>query len=73
VKSIIHVNQQIISRNRKHGTDDAPIIVRTYKGATPAREIRVNGPVTFKYSPHDPLKCGARLWAETDAEVEIVA
>lgn len=72
MKSIIHVNQQAISRNRKLGTDDPPLIVRTYRGSKPAHEIKISGEITFKYQPHDPLKCGARLWAETTDPVEII-
>lgn len=72
MKTIIHVNQAIIAKNRKEGTSLPPIIVRTYKGSQNAQEIRVNGPVTFRYSPDKPLPCGARLWAETNHDVVII-
>lgn len=72
MKSIIHVNQATIARNRKTGSDDPPLIVRTYKGSVPAHEIKVVGEVVFKHSAHEPLKCGARVWVETLGTVEIL-
>lgn len=69
MKTIIHVDQATIRRNRKEGTNDPPLIVRTYKGAQRAQEIEVLGPCKLVHSPHKPLKCGARVWIETQAEV----
>ncbi len=72
MKSVIHVNQHVIVNNRRTGSDDPPLIVRNYKGSTPAHEIRIIGEIVFKHSPHEPLKCGARVWAETEDPVEIL-
>lgn len=72
MKTIIHVDQATIRRNRKTGSNDPPLIVRTYKGAQRAQEAKVVGEVTFKHSPHKPLPCGARVWVETTGKVEIV-
>lgn len=69
MKSIIHVNQAIIKRNRKTGSNDPPLIVRTYKGSTPSHNIKILGPSEIINSPHCPLKCGARVWIETHSEV----
>ncbi len=69
MKTILHVCQQTIRRNRKNGTNDPPIIIRTYKGASRAHTVKINGPCELKHSPHKPLKCGARVWIETEAEV----
>lgn len=69
MKTIIHVCQQTIRRNRKTGSNDAPIIVRTYKGAQRYHAVRIDGPSEIKHSPHKPLKCGARVWIETQAVV----
>lgn len=69
MKSIIHVNQQVIARNRKTGSNEPPLIVRNYKGSTPAHTIEILGPSRLVNRPHDPLKCGARVWIETDSEV----
>lgn len=76
MRKIIHVNQQIIARNRKTGSNDPPLIVRTYKGSRNASELVIRHPdgtevARFIYRPHDPLRCGARLWVETELEVEL--
>lgn len=66
--TIVHVAQDAIRRNMKHGTDDPTIIVRQ-KGQ-PTRhhgvELVLDGRVvgTFRYSREKPLSCGARVWLE---------
>ena len=67
MRTIIHVDQHIIRRNRKNGTP-----LRTYKGTRKAHEIIVKGEIKFVHSPHDPLSCGARVWVETNDNVEVV-
>ena len=69
MKTIIHVGQQTIAQNRKYGTNEPPLIVRTYKGARRAHRIEIKGPSSIVHSPHKPLPCGARVWIETEAEV----
>ena len=69
MRSIIHVNQATIKRNRKTGSNDPPLIVRTYKGVRHAHEVFIRGASFLKHSPHKPLKCGARVWIETEADV----
>ena len=71
MKRIIHVAQQAIKANTRHPEREPlpPIIVRSYKGAERAFTARTTGPIEFKYRPHEPLSCGARLWAETEHEV----
>jgi hypothetical protein len=73
MKTIIHVDQHVIKRNRKHGTNEPPLTLRTYKGTRKAHEIVVKGEVKFVHSPHKPLSCGARVWVETQSPVEVVA
>jgi hypothetical protein len=72
MKKRIHVDQHAIRRNRTQGTDDPPISVKTYKDNIKCRGVKVLGPSEFIYSPDKPLSCGARLWIETDAEIEII-
>lgn len=67
----LHVNQQVIARNRKLGTNDPPLTVQTSGGPHPATEVEIKGPSKLIYSPHKPLNCGARLWIETKAELEL--
>jgi hypothetical protein len=69
MKTIIHVCQQTIARNRKWGMNDPPLIVRTYQGAFRCQIATIEGPSEIKHSPHKPLKCGARVWVETQSTV----
>jgi len=71
MRTIIHVAQDAIRRNTRDGTDEPAIIVR--RGSKPSRhnsvEIRsATGELvgTFKYQPHDPLSCGARVWLQLE-------
>lgn len=69
MKTIIHVNQAVIARNRKLGENEPPLIARTYKGSTPAHDVEILGPSRVVNRPHDPLPCGARVWIETTSPV----
>ena len=64
---IVHVAQDAIRRNAKHGTNDPAIIVRRGSKAERHHEVDIVGPDgqvigTFHYQPHQPLSCGARVW-----------
>lgn len=72
MKTIIHVNQHEIKKNTKNGTDNPVLTVKTYKENVYAKEVIIKGDSKVVYSAHKPLACGARVWIETQAEVEIV-
>lgn len=72
MKTIVHVNQHAIRRNTKNGTDEPVLTVKTYKSNDYAHEVVIHGPSKLVYSPDKPLSCGARVWLETEAEVEII-
>ena len=72
MKTIVHINQHKIKANRKNGTDDPVITVKTYKSNKYARKIKINGPSEIVYSPEKPLSCGAHVWLECNCEVEII-
>lgn len=76
MKTIIHVNQHNIKANRK-ADKDTPILpvltVKTYKDNRYAYEVKIHGESSIVYSPDKPLSCGAHVWIETQAEVEIIA
>ena len=72
MKTRIHVNQHIIKRNRRKGSDEPVLTVKTYKSNTYAREVRIDGPSEVVYRPEKPLSCGAHVWIETEADVAIV-
>lgn len=69
MKTIIHVNQHKIRANRKNGTDDPVIAVKTYKETIYTHSVEILGQSRVVYRPEKPLSCGARVWIETEAEV----
>jgi hypothetical protein len=71
MKTRIHVNQHNIKANAKGAT--LPVLtVKTYKDNTTCNEVLIHGPSRVVYSPDHPLSCGAKVWIETEAEVEVV-
>jgi hypothetical protein len=72
VKTIIHVNQHAIRRNIKAEVKEPVLTVKTYKSNTYAHEVNIKGPSRLVYSPDKALSCGARVWLETESEVEII-
>ena len=72
MKTKIHVNQHKIRANKKHGTNDPVITVKTSKSNTYGHEVTINGSSKVIYSPDKPLSCGAKVWIETDAEVVVL-
>jgi len=72
MKTIVHVNQHIIKSNRKNGESEPVLTVKTYKSNTYANDVIIHGPSRIVYSPDKPLSCGAHVWIETEALVEIV-
>ena len=69
MKKVIHVNQHVIRRNDKTGEREPCITCKTYKTNGYYTEITIDGPSRIVYRPDKPLKCGAKVWIETDAEV----
>ena len=69
IKSIIHVNQHIIRRNAKTGGNEPVISVKRGRRNTYAHAVTIDGPSSVIYSPDQPLRCGARVWIETNAFV----
>lgn len=72
MKKIIHVNQHNIKRNKKHGTSDPVITVKTYKSNDYGHEVHIDGPCKIVYRPDKPLSCGAHVWIETNSEVKVL-
>lgn len=76
MKTVIHVHQNRIRGNLKHGRTDPPIIARTYKEVRYGNRVEIkdkDGNVVARllYRPAKPLTCGARVWLETAYEVEV--
>jgi hypothetical protein len=67
----IHVNQHNIKANARDGGDRPVMSVKTSRGNILGHSVTILGPSRVVYSPDKPLSCGARVWIETDAEVEV--
>jgi hypothetical protein len=72
MKTIIHVNQHAIRRNIKAEVKEPVLTVKTYKSNVYAHAVEIKGPSRLVYSPDKALSCGARVWLETESEVEII-
>lgn len=76
MKKKIHVNQHHIRANNKDGQDRPCITVKSYKSNDYAHEVVIYGQdgkeAARIINPSKPLSCGARVWIETDGEVEII-
>tara|TARA_R110002110_G_scaffold13031_1_gene62344 strand:- start:234 stop:467 length:234 start_codon:yes stop_codon:yes gene_type:complete len=77
MKTIIHVNQHVIRKNTKHGTNDPCLTIKTYKSSHYAKGAIIldrdgNEVARVVYRPSRPLSCGARCWIETQNEVEVI-
>jgi hypothetical protein len=48
------------------------LTVKTYKSNTYAHEVRILGESKIVYSADKPLSCGAKVWIETEAQVEVM-
>jgi hypothetical protein len=67
----IHVDQHRIKHNAKTG-DDLPVLtVQAQGGPYKGHEINVDGPSHIVYDGRT-LSCGAKVWIETTAAVDIV-
>ena len=71
MKKRIHINQHKIRSNKKHNLNEPVITVKTSKSNDYAHEVEINGPSKVIYSPDKPLSCGAKVWVETEAEVNL--
>jgi hypothetical protein len=70
MRTRIHVNQHNVRANTK-GANLPVLTVKTYKDNTTCNEVIIHGPSRVVYSPDKPLSCGARVWIETEAELEV--
>ena len=77
MKKRIHVNQHVIKRNTKTGEREPVITCKTYKENNYGHQVIIkddNGNEVARviYSPDKPLSCGARLWIETENDIEVI-
>jgi len=71
MKHIIHINQHVIRKNQKTGEREPVITVKNYKENRYAHAVKIAGPCVVRYEPDSPLSCGARVWIETESEVDL--
>ena len=73
-KTYIHVNQQVIRSNKKHGKDDPVITIKQGSKNTYCHEVQINGPSKMIYGGNDKpiLSCGARVVIETESDIDIL-
>ena len=77
MKTIIHVNQHVIKQNKKNGTEDPVLTVKTYKTNNYGHAAILYGKdgeevAKVVYSPDKPLSCGAHVWIETHNPVDVI-
>lgn len=74
MKTIIHVNRQLIAANIKRPNDPLPVYtVKQGESNTYGYGVNILGPSTLvDIRDSEQLVCGARAWIETNADVEIV-
>lgn len=69
---IIHVNRQHIAMNANDGGNRPVYTIKLNTGKTRyAREVEIDGPSKMVYDGSQ-LKCGARAWIETHAELNLI-
>lgn len=71
MRTIVHVNRQHIAMNAKDGGNRPVYTLKQGSRTRYAREVIINGPSRLVYDGTQ-LKCGARAWVVTDAEVTLV-
>lgn len=74
MKTFIHVNQQKIKANHKHGTRDPVITIKQGNTNTYCHEVEILGPSKVIYGAEGKplLPCGARVVIETEADWKVL-
>ena len=72
MKTIIHINRNVLQQNEKNGRT-IPVVRIEQKGKVRyCMEVNIKGPSSMVYRPDKPRPCGAKLWIETESEVELI-
>jgi len=77
LKKIIHINQHVIKKNTKSGEREPVITCKTYKENKYGHQVIIkddNGKEVARivYSPDKPLSCGAKVWVQTECDVDVI-
>ena len=71
MKKRIHINQHVIRSNTRNDKNDPVITVKTSRDNIYCHAVKILGESTVVYSPDKPLSCGAKVWIETTADIEV--
>ena len=69
---IIHINRQVIQHNAKHCKQLPVCRIQEGNKIRYSMEIEIKGPSRMIYRPDNPQPCGAKLWIETESDVELI-
>lgn len=69
---VIHINRSIIQKNARHGRQEPVCRVQIGDVVTYCMEVNIKGESRMIYRPEAPRPCGAKLWIETTAEVDLI-
>ena len=72
-QTFIHINTHTIRDNKKNGTYDPVILVKSGPQKMVAHHVKINGPCEIIYSVNASLGCGARAWVAADPDVMVEA
>ena len=64
------IKRIVVNRHKIRSGDAKPLSIQTSKGPVAASHILVTGPSAIVFRPERPLKCGAKVWVATKAEVK---
>lgn len=70
--TVIHINRNVIQHNSKYNVNLPVCRVQIGSKSRYCREVDIQGPSRMVYQPDKPLKCGAKLWIETDSPVDLI-
>ena len=69
---IIHINKNIIQQNAKRGKSNPVCRIEEDGLVRYCMEVDIKGPSRMVYRPNEPRPCGAKLWIETDSDIELI-
>jgi hypothetical protein len=71
--TLIHVNKPQIDRNRKQGTKEPVITIRSGDRSSRCHVVEIQGACRVVYQPDRPLACGAIVWIEVSPDIRVVS
>lgn len=72
-QTFIHINTHTIRDNKKNGTYDPVILVKSGRHKFEAHHVKINGPCEIIYSVNGGLGCKAKAWVAVDSDVMVEA